>query len=160
MVTNIYVTLAEAEQFILMYKGTSGVEAWSALSDENKQAYLFRAMLLIDRLPFLGVKADLAQTEQFPRIINGINVGIPDDIKLAVVLQAYEAINEDGEVKRISQFGKNGITSYRIDDYSVSFDTSKNETTEMLINPLAGITSEALMLLKPYLRLGGACHVL
>lgn len=159
MVTNIYVTLEEAQALILRYKGTSGSDAWGALSDENKQAYLFRAMLLIDRLPFLGVKVDPTQTEQFPRIINGMDVDIPGEIKLAVTLQAYNNAEEDSN-GQLKQVGKKGITNYSIDDFSVSFDTSKDETTEMLINPLAGIESEALMLLKPFLRLGGACHVI
>ena len=153
MVTNIYVTLEEAGQYIEQYKGSSGASAWAALDEVDQKANLFNSMLIMDRLPFVGRKVSNDQTEEWPRIVNGKDIGIPEHIKLAVVLQAFSTINTaDAEVAGLRSAG---VSNYSIDDFSVSF----NNVDDFTINPLAGVCDEALGLLAPYLMLGGACYV-
>lgn len=153
MITNLYVTVEEATAYIEKYKGTSSLAAWSALDVKDQKASLFNSMLIIDRLPFIGKKASEIQTEVFPRIIDGKDIGIPEHVKLAVVFQALsKVIAADAEV---SSLRGSGVASYSIDDFSVSF----KDVADFTINPLAGVCDEAISLLAPYLMLGGACYV-
>ncbi|MGI6579935.1 MAG: DnaT-like ssDNA-binding protein [Saccharofermentanales bacterium] len=153
MVTNIYVTLEEAGQYIEQYKGSSGASAWAALDEVDQKANLFNSMLIIDRLPFIGRKASETQTEAFPRVIDGKDIGIPEHIKLAIAFQALCMISaSDAEV---SSLRGSGVANYSIDDFSVSFANVDDFT----INPLAGVCDEALGLLAPYLMLGGAMYI-
>lgn len=153
MITNLYVTVEEAKAYIEKYKGTSSLAAWSTLDVKDQQASLFSSMLIIDRLPFIGRKASETQTEAFPRVIDGKDIGIPEHIKLAVALQAFSIIiTADAEVAGLRSAG---VSNYSIDDFSVSF----NKVDDFRVNPLAGVCDEALGLLAPYLMLGGACYV-
>ncbi len=153
MITNLYVTVEEAKAYIEKYKGTSSLAAWSTLDVKDQQASLFNSMLIIDRLPFIGRKASETQTEAFPRVIDGKDIGIPEHIKLAIAFQALCMISaSDAEV---SSLRGSGVASYSIDDFSVSF----KDVADFTINPLAGVCDEALGLLAPYLMLGGACYV-
>jgi hypothetical protein len=153
MITNLYVTVEEAKAYIEKYKGTSSLAAWSALDVKDQQASLFSSMLMIDRLPFIGKKVSETQTEAFPRVIDGKDIGIPEHIKLAIAFQALYMINSsDAEVAVLRSAG---VSNYSIDDFSVSFANVDDFT----INPLAGVCDEALGLLAPYLMLGGAMYI-
>lgn len=154
MITVPYLTPDEALSLIRQYKGTKGLEAWTARSEEDRKAALLSAMLAIDRLPFAGRKSDSNQTEAFPRVIHGQDIGIPDDVKLAVTFHALGSCST-GLGRELDEARRAGVSSYSLDDFSVSFRASSDQT----VDPLAGMSAEVLALLKPYLLLGGVMGV-
>lgn len=156
MIINPYLTPEEATSYIERFKGTSGLEVWGALNETDQKAMLFRAMLLIDGLPFQGTKKLKSQTEAFPRILHGEDIGMPEEIKLAVTLQAFSEIHS-GLSEELKAAQEAGVSSYSLDDFSVSFGSESVQTKRF--NPFEGVCSEALMLLKPFLQLGGPVDV-
>jgi hypothetical protein len=69
--TDTYISQADATTYVGNYYATTSAKyiAWAALTSDNKDAYLRRAAVIIDRQPIVGVKANYSQTMQFPRAI-------------------------------------------------------------------------------------------
>ena len=117
-------------------------EAWDDATDAEKDAAIQEATDMIERLNFVGDVTDTAQTLQFPR--NG-DTDIPNDIKIAEYLIAYQLLDgvEPEQEMRNLQTNAQGYSTVRT-TYDRSF------VQEWLA---AGIpSSEAWKYLKPYLR--------
>jgi hypothetical protein len=145
-----YVTPEEAKTYLEMFKGSDAFASFIALSHDDQLAVLMGAQLRVDRLKFKGGKSDPTQQEAFPRVINGEEVGIPDDVKLAVVLQAYSNLKIDKEVSMLQSLKDAGVSRYHLDDFDVGFDGGKSEQMRR-----GGLSEEAYALLLPYLYRGG-----
>lgn len=150
-----YIDAEEAKTLIAGLRGKDAAQAFDALDPIDQAASLAAGMLKMNRLPFLGSKTDPDQANAFPRKIKGTDVGIPQAVKAALAIQA--AAEHDGsEAGALARIRKEGVTDYRLDDFSVSF--SKDETRNRA-SATAILEEEALLLLEPYIRKGGPVHV-
>ncbi len=149
-----YVTPEEAKTYLEMFKGSDAVTLYEALSEGDQLAVLMGAQLLVERLRFKGGKSEPTQKESFPRVINGQDVGIPDEVKLAVVLQAYQSLTTSKETNTLQSLKDAGVSRYHLDDFDVSLDTGKSEQARR-----GGLSEEAYALLLPYLYRGGPIDV-
>lgn len=147
-----YINAEEALVIIGAYMTTDEKTVWSALSPEDQKAMLMRAMLQLESMRYVGRKVDYSQIEAFPRIIVGVDVGVPPNVKAALALQAFENLIQSPEAAKLAELGKIGVTSYRLDDFSVSFSASR-----LTRNP--PLSQFASQLLEPYLLKGGPVHV-
>lgn len=68
---------------------TNAFNKFELLSEEVVNEMLFRATTIIDDNNFKGVKKDKNQFKQFPRILNGEVIEIPEKIKMATCEIAY-----------------------------------------------------------------------
>lgn len=60
------------------------------LTDNNKRIKaLAEATLIINNLQYRGTKTDPNQENEFPRLIDGLDIGVPEDIKKACVEIAF-----------------------------------------------------------------------
>jgi hypothetical protein len=69
--TDTYISQADATTYVSGHYASTETNytAWAALTSDNKDAYLSRAAVIIDRQPIVGVKAVETQTMEFPRAI-------------------------------------------------------------------------------------------
>lgn len=157
MIASSYITQAEALEWFQKTCAEAEINAYRALSIQDQQAAIMRAMLAIDRLRFKGRRVDATQTEAFPRVIDGVDVGIPKEVKLAVALQALSEGTKSLDNAKLQQLASSGVTSYSIDDFSVSFGGDKKN---MSIAQRNGVCEATWQLLEPYLLVGGPVYVL
>ena len=117
-------TLAQLNTEIVKYVLPSRLTdiSWSNLGNEAKTVALLRANKQINRLMFIGEKADADQEDQWPRIILGETVELPDDIKAAICEYVFQYlfINNTTAFDSIRQ----GITSEKVGPVSVTYDKS------------------------------------
>jgi len=92
---------------------------WSTLSSEAKSILHQRATKAVDSLPFRGKRADRNQVLKFPRIINGVNTGVPDDLLSAVALTVVNLLKAEGDSAYNAL--KLGVKSFSIGKLSMSF---------------------------------------
>lgn len=117
-------TLAQLNTEIVKYVLPSKLAdiSWSNLGNEAKTVALNRANKQINRLMFIGHKVDEDQEDQWPRIILGETVELPDDIIAAICDYVYEYLH----IFNTSTFEsiRQGITSEKIGPVSVTYDKS------------------------------------
>ena len=133
-----YVTEAEAQTY---FDNRLNVEAWDDATSTDRQKSLGHATSVIDRLNFVGCKAEEAQVNQFPR---GVDVAIPQDIKNAVCEVALALL--DGVDPQL-EFENVFMTSQGYGGVRSSYDRTVKPA-----HLLAGVPSfTAWTYLKPYL---------
>ena len=141
MLIGSYIDRVEAQVY---FDGRLNVEAWDASSDTEKDKSLIMSTRIIDRLNYLGQKADEAQDLQFPR---GTDTTVPQDVQDAtaeVALALLDGVDPDLEYENLfmTSQGYGGIRS--------SFDRRVKAP-----HLLARVPSfAAWTLLHPYLRDG------
>lgn len=120
-----YITLEEAETYIKNYVTDEAIKAkWNALTGEQKEVYLRKAVLNIDKLHFGGIKVDSKQRLEFPRKYSGHYSGgylveeVPWAIKSAEVEEALFLTNG---VPQSIKNQKKGIKSFSIGDLSETY---------------------------------------
>lgn len=92
-----YLTLQEAQEY---YDGRLYTDAWDCATEINRNKALTMASRAIDRLNYHGIKADEAQTLQFPRSTDSV---VPEDIKSASAEEALALLDgKDPELERES----------------------------------------------------------
>jgi hypothetical protein len=134
-----YATEAEAQVY---FDSRVGSDPWEDASSTDRNKALGHATKIIDRLNFVGCKADSAQENQFPR---GTDTTIPQDIKDAtseIALALLDGVDPQLEFENLfmTAQGYGGIRS--------AFDRSVRQ-----FHLLAGVpSSTAWNFLKPYLR--------
>lgn len=119
-----YVTLADAQTY---FETRLYTEKWAAATMTEKTAALAMAQRAIDSLPLIGVKADPAQTDQFPRaytvhtdtftftspaVFNAyttVDLTVPQAVKDATCEEAL-AILKYGDSERV-RLQEQGVTS-------------------------------------------------
>lgn len=126
----------------LYFDGRVGSECWDSSDSTERLKALKHATRIIDRLNFVGCKADANQELQFPR--NGDTV-VPQAIKHAVceiALALLDGVNPELEFENINMVSQ-GYGAVRS-----TFDRSVKPA-----HILAGVPSfTAWTYLKPYLR--------
>jgi len=143
---NSYVTVAEATAYFEAMLGFTAI--WTAYSDDVKKARLVAAARGIDRLAFMGYKADLDQALEFPRAeqrsdIENPVTEIPRKVKDAqcemVVYQAQTGNATTGQLSEqdVIAFSLSGVMS-------VGFAAAVNSSTK---NVMAGSNYDAIMAL-------------
>lgn len=117
-------------------------EVWDDALDDDRTKALTMATRIIDRLNFVGEKADAAQEFQFPR---GSDTDVPRDIKQAcceIALALLDGVDPDKEFENLF------VTSNAFGGVRTSFDRPPVPG-----HTAAGVPSQtAWRLLFPYLR--------
>ena len=133
-----YITLNDANTY---FESRYGVDSWDEAEDSDKTKALAEATIRIDRLNFIGKKADNDQELQFPRYDDTV---VPNDIQYACAEVAFallDGIEPEREIELLSMKSQ-GLASAR----------STYDRTFVPEHLLAGIPSAlAWQYLKPYL---------
>ena len=126
--TDTYITLADAETYILAHVLSTKRTAWAALSDSDKEILLMEAAQTIDSMPLQGERLTEAQKMEFPRVKYSnvrelwpsarISYDVPDAVKYAQVEIAVDAAG--GTSDRI-EMQRQGVKSYSISKLSETF---------------------------------------
>lgn len=126
--TDTYITLADAETYILAHVLSTKRTAWAALSDADKEILLMEAAQTIDSMPLQGERLTEAQTMEFPRVKYSnvrevwpntrIGYDVPDAVKYAQVEIAVDAAS--GTSDRV-EMQRQGVKSYSISKLSETF---------------------------------------
>ena len=93
---NSYITVHDAS---LYFQTRLGTDAWDTATPDNQAKALAQATRAIDRLNFIGIKADPNQAFQWPRIVRTRRIGtvgtacIPADIQTAVAELALNLLD-------------------------------------------------------------------
>ena len=85
-----YITLEEANTYILANKLSTERSSWTTAEDSDKSIAITKATKAIDRLPFRGDKVSTSQENQFPR---GTDTSAPQDILDACAELAFSFID-------------------------------------------------------------------
>lgn len=137
--TTPYVTNAEGDAYAAdrLY-----MDAWTDAVEEDKTKATKMATVAIDRLNFLGEKADEDQELQFPRYDDTV---VPDDVKRACFLLAVtylDGIDPELEYDNLNMI-KQGYSN-------IKSDYDRTVKPEHIVAGIHNI--EAWRLLRPYLR--------
>ncbi|HPT70886.1 MAG TPA: hypothetical protein PLE74_01230 [Candidatus Cloacimonadota bacterium] len=134
-----YITVVDAQAY---FSERLHTDAWDDASDTDKLKALIMATRAIDKLNFIGDKADPDQELQFPR---GDDENVPTAIKEAtceLALRLLDDVDADMEIEN-TRINSNGISSIQ--------NTYDARVVQDYV--LAGIPSPtAWHLLAPYLR--------
>ena len=97
---------------------------WNDLEGTDKEVIISLVDDEFNRIQFIGDKLDDNQVTAFPRIYNGIELGV-DLVERAISQFAYDymRVNTDESMQRIMQ----GITSIKIADASESYSSSQTD---------------------------------
>lgn len=95
--SNSYVTLEEAQEYVNIYGSSKELrEGWSALEELDQTRLLIQAVDQNDsNFHWVGMKVELDQALAWPRIISGIEYGIPKAVKQAQCEQALWLMNAE-----------------------------------------------------------------
>lgn len=113
---NSYITLGEAENIL---QGDRLYDAYSALTQEQKEKLITDAAMRIEALPLSGRKKALNQIMEFPRTDQE---EVPYQVKYAQAAEAVCVLDTESE-SRIS-FQEQGIASVTIGKVSESYSGS------------------------------------
>jgi len=133
-----YITVADADTY---FENRYNVTIWDQADDDDKEKALKDMTLRIDRLNFIGIKADEDQEKQFPRYGD---TTVPLDIQYACAEGAFALLDGIDPERELELLGmkSQGLASARS-----TFDRSFAPE-----HFLAGIPSAmAWNYLKPYL---------
>jgi len=134
-----YITIAEADA---IFERVIDTDPYDDASTSEKNKAIKQATDVIDRLNFVGEKADDDQVLQFPR---DADTTIPDDIKIAcslIMLALLDGVDMEIEFDNLNMVSQ-GISSIR-----ATYRT--NRTSEHIAAGVPSVT--AWRYLKPYLR--------
>ena len=120
--SNSYISIEEvktiAEDYITRKEYC---ETFLSLSDNEICKLVNLSTKLIDKVWFKGKKVDIEQPLAFPRIFKNKVVDCPEDIKIAIVMQAVqEHVNNTTDELQLRNLG---VKSYKIDGASIEFNT-------------------------------------
>ncbi|AVX21600.1 hypothetical protein SAMN02745885_01651 [Carboxydocella sporoproducens DSM 16521] len=141
---NSYVTLSEAEEY---FAGKLFCEEWENADSYTKEKALITATKRINRLPFIGKKADPAQLLEFPREFawtRQATFGFTQEEEISPEVKAATC----EEALALLKFGNNARTNAQEQNVvRVSF----GDVSEEYRASLKLLSREALELLKPYI---------
>ena len=123
---NSYLDIDEADELLNnnIYSDSVYLNSWNKLSDRDRQVLLIQSTSILEGCVYLGSIKNSGQSLKFPRYINGVDVGTPDDIKLACILQGLKDIDiKNREEYKITE---NGIKSYTIKGASITLRDAGN----------------------------------
>lgn len=127
---NSFLTVEEADIIVQeeLLTASSESKLWSLLSSNDKEVILKQGTRDINSLNFKGTRANGSKLK-FPRYINGVNVGIPYEVKVATVVNALmNNILKDSEQYNLMKLG---VTSMSVGGNSVSLDRNTINNTRV-----------------------------
>ena len=135
-------SLISKEDASLYFQERYGSQKWFELTEEDQEKLLISASRKINRFDFVGEKAELGQTMQFPR-----NYGMPQDIKDAVCEEAVSMAQNSDNVHTENK--KSGIKSISMGSGSITYNdkTFSEEDGQLL-------SENALYLVKKWVKKG------
>lgn len=144
-----YNTVAEADQYISEhYTSNSSVRTmWYALEENDKQVLLNRGHDIIDSLPLVGCKHDVAQMDAFPRCCDeDVPLAVKHaEVELSVAYADENASEVQDQYRKMIDYG---ISSYSIGNFSESLLTYQRRSLQMTYGL---ISAEAERLLQPWI---------
>jgi hypothetical protein len=107
---NSYVTVAEADEIIAsrFMSISNERKLWNSLSEEDKSILIVTTTEKYDNNSMLykGIKKDVKQVLQFPRIINSKLVDCPEVIKVGLIMQCIkDLIADSSEEESLKNIG-------------------------------------------------------
>lgn len=107
---NSYVTVAEADEIITsrFMSISNERKLWNSLSEEDKGILIVTTTEKYDNNSMLykGIKKDVKQALQFPRIINSKLVDCPETIKAGLIMQCIkDLIADSSEEESLKNIG-------------------------------------------------------
>lgn len=107
---NSYVTVAEADEIIAsrFMSISNERKLWNSLSEEDKSILIVTTTEKYDNNSMLykGIKKDVKQALQFPRIINSKLVDCPETIKAGLIMQCIkDLIADSSEEESLKNIG-------------------------------------------------------
>ena len=105
---NSYVSLDEADDFVEQnYSEKNNLAChWKVLSDSTKSIYLVKSARQIDSQMYAGRRLTRLQFMAFPRSEGWKHCTIPDEVKIAQIINALAIFNE--RLKKDSRIAKSG----------------------------------------------------
>lgn len=117
---NSYITIEEANEIVLNNYTYISEEkqVWDSLSEEDKKVVILKATKTINKEIFRGCKYTTGKLA-WPRIIDGVYVECPDDVKDGIIAQAIKSI----EVEHSDEYKlkEKGVKSYSVKNASITF---------------------------------------
>ena len=172
---NSYATIEEADAYLSTRPGFD-LEAWNALTEEQKQLRLIFGALVIDSLRFRGRKATTTQFLQFPRIMpdDALSASgdsfktwedlleyaelvdaevptVPEAIKLAQIEATFQVIHSHLFGIDAFESGDQDLSSLTIDVISMSFKKEDPSAYALFNKADFGATSTIKLLLQKYI---------
>ena len=151
---NTYITSEECEDLLRSYYGESSniVNDFMGLNEEDKNAYIYRSYIDMQRLPYRGSKKDKDQKSAFPRV-NRFGYQSDDDmVKLAQALNTTVFVltssGDEASMEKILSYGKYGLKSYRLGSFYVTMEGSEYKEASSTTSK-SGLVEE---ILKDWLR--------
>lgn len=160
--TDTYATLEEATTYIGKHYPSADAKriAWEALDEADQEIYMRLATEKIDRCQFQGIKAQTAQTLEFPRFfyqdalpivyepedLSTETSSVPDEVKHAEIEEAME-LASPGEDTEEKQLRTGAVKSYRVGNLSEDYGSAAAKSTAAYnLN-----SSRAVALLQKYI---------
>lgn len=119
--SRIYFDVAEADSIVSeqYYTDSDEYTTWNKLDDINKKILITKSTMVIDKLNFRGYKINGDFKLNFPRNIDGVEVELPLEIKVAIIEQGLkEIINKQTDELNMQELG---IKKISIDGASTEF---------------------------------------
>lgn len=118
---NSYMTVEEADSIVndVFFDDDDDAKLWTSMTDNNKQKIILAGTRLINRLPFLGQQYPGFDRLPWPRLINGVYMECPYDVKAAILKQGLrDRINSNKNETKLQELG---VRTYSIKNASVTF---------------------------------------
>jgi hypothetical protein len=135
-----YIDTVRADEIIAeaLPAADAGRAAWETLDTADRGAYLMRAMLALEALPYRGKRTEAGQGEAFPR--DG-QTEVPEAVCRALALEAcaLAAAAADADARR--QLMAQGVKSFSLGSLSESYERAGGSTL---------MSAMAKALLRPY----------
>ena len=151
---NTYITPEECEDLLKSYYGEASeiVNKFSSLPEADKNAYVYRSYIDMQRLPYRGRKKEAGQKSAFPRI-NRFGYQSDDEmVKLAQALNTTVFVltssGDEASMEKILSYGKYGLKSYRLGSFYVTMEGSEYKEATSTTSK-SGLVEEVL---KDWLR--------
>ena len=140
-----YATEAEADVYLAV--DSARREAWAALDADSKRVNLAAATRRLDSLPWVGRKADDAQSAQWPRLdTTPSTAGIPPGLERAAILLAGDLAVHPAALSAASSDAD--VQSERIGPYSTTYFYRRRQSA--VLQALGG-NRDALGLVRQWL---------
>ena len=117
-----YLDIDEANNLVSNEFTSTSDEAlfWESInSDKDKEIIIKQSTALIDKLMFIGIKDSKHGNLSWPRKIDNITFQVPNDLKIAVVLQGIRMNTEDKSESNILR--KQGVKKYTTAEASIEY---------------------------------------
>ena len=149
-----YITCNEAVEYFM---NRYGADIWQTLDLTGQRQALITATKHIDRLPFVGRKANQNQPLEFPRIYSSCSIGteIPQAIKDATAEEALSIVQYvDANGEDVFNGAENAnFQSLKLGDATINYGSNSNSASNT-VNQYGLYSQEAYRILQGFIRVG------